>query len=258
MGIANGLTIPNNIANGNALDAPTAMANWNALLVALNRALLDAGNGNGMAAAGSQIHNLGAGTASTDAINLGQVSGVYLPLTGGTLTGPLAATAGLTAATQAVNDNTTAVATDAFVQTQLAASLATYATLVSPAFTGVPTAPTAAVGTNTTQIATTAFAIANGGMGSAAQAWTNETVSRAFGTTYTNGTGKGISVCVSLISGSGNLQQAVTVGGNIIAYIPNYNSLPPFPFTFNVPSGATYSITGGAGGPLIGSWWEMR
>ena len=32
-----------------------------------------------------------------------------------------------------------------------------YATLASPAFTGVPTAPTAAAGTNTTQLATTAF-----------------------------------------------------------------------------------------------------
>lgn len=35
--------------------------------------------------------------------------------------------------------------------------IAGYATLASPAFTGVPTAPTAAAGTNTTQIATTAF-----------------------------------------------------------------------------------------------------
>ena len=257
MSIANGLTIPNNIANGNTTDAPTAMANWNALLVALNRALLDTGGGSGMNAQNTQIHNLAAGTASSDAINLGQLSS-YLPLAGGTLTGPLVATAGLTATTQAVNDSTPAVATDAFVQAQLAASLATYATLVSPAFTGVPTAPTAAAGTNTTQIATTAFAIANGGMGSSAQAWTNETASRAFGTPYTNSTGRGIQVCVQLVSGTSNLQQAVTVGANIIAYIPNYNSLPPFPFTFIVPSGATYSITGGAGGPSIGSWWELR
>lgn len=36
----------------------------------------------------------------------------------------------------------------------------TYATLVSPAFTGIPTAPTAAPGTVTTQLATTAFAAA--------------------------------------------------------------------------------------------------
>ena len=36
-------------------------------------------------------------------------------------------------------------------------SIAAYATLASPTFTGVPLAPTAAPGTNTTQIATTAF-----------------------------------------------------------------------------------------------------
>lgn len=34
-----------------------------------------------------------------------------------------------------------------------------YATLASPALTGVPTAPTAAAGTNTTQLATTAYAM---------------------------------------------------------------------------------------------------
>jgi hypothetical protein len=37
------------------------------------------------------------------------------------------------------------------------------ATLIGPAFTGVPTAPTAAVGTNTTQLATTAFVEAKPG-----------------------------------------------------------------------------------------------
>jgi len=37
------------------------------------------------------------------------------------------------------------------------ATIASYATLANPAFTGVPTAPTATSGTNTTQIATTAY-----------------------------------------------------------------------------------------------------
>lgn len=36
-------------------------------------------------------------------------------------------------------------------------NLSIYATLASPALTGIPTSPTATVGTNTTQIATTAF-----------------------------------------------------------------------------------------------------
>jgi hypothetical protein len=41
--------------------------------------------------------------------------------------------------------------------TGLVAALALFATLASPALTGVPTAPTAAAGTSTTQLATTAF-----------------------------------------------------------------------------------------------------
>lgn len=52
-----------------------------------------------------------------------------------------------TAPTQAAGNNSTRLATTAFVQGEKA----------SPALTGIPTAPTAAGGTNTTQIATTAF-----------------------------------------------------------------------------------------------------
>ena len=62
-------------------------------------------------------------------------------LTSPTMTGtPAAPTATST-------DDSTQVATTAFVQAQK----------VSPAFTGTPTAPTASYGTNTTQLATTAF-----------------------------------------------------------------------------------------------------
>jgi hypothetical protein len=49
-------------------------------------------------------------------------------------------------------DNSTRLATTAFV-----ATLTGFAPLASPAFTGTPTAPTAAPATNTTQLATTAF-----------------------------------------------------------------------------------------------------
>ena len=51
-----------------------------------------------------------------------------------------------TAATQALGDSSTKLATTAFAQT-----------MQSPAFTGTPTAPTATAGTATTQLATTAF-----------------------------------------------------------------------------------------------------
>lgn len=72
---------------------------------------------------------------------------------GGTLgvTGAASLNGGGTSTTPATGDNSTAIATTAFVKAQA------YAALTSPAFTGTPTAPTAAVGTNTTQLATCAY-----------------------------------------------------------------------------------------------------
>lgn len=58
-----------------------------------------------------------------------------------------------TAPTQTAGNNSTRLATTAFV----AALGALKANLASPTFTGTPAAPTAAAATNTTQIATTAF-----------------------------------------------------------------------------------------------------
>lgn len=63
---------------------------------------------------------------------------------------------GSTATTQSAADNSTKVATTAYVDTGLALK----ANLASPTFTGTPAAPTAAPGTNTTQLATTAFVTA--------------------------------------------------------------------------------------------------
>jgi len=107
---------------------------------------------------------------------------------GGTLTvtGATTLTGGGTSTTPATDNNTTAIATTAFVVGQAAATAPvmngtaavgtslryarqdhvhptdiTVAPLASPALTGTPTAPTASIGTNTTQIATTAFVLAN-------------------------------------------------------------------------------------------------
>jgi hypothetical protein len=84
-----------------------------------------------------------------------------------------------TATTQTLGNNTTKVATTAFVKAAgdlkadvesptftgtvtipSGASIAGFAPLASPSFTGTPTAPTAATGTNTTQIATMAALLA--------------------------------------------------------------------------------------------------
>jgi hypothetical protein len=64
------------------------------------------------------------------------------------------ALAAATATTPATADNSTAVATTAYVRAQA------YAPLASPTLTGTPAAPTATVSTNTTQIATTEFTLA--------------------------------------------------------------------------------------------------
>lgn len=58
-----------------------------------------------------------------------------------------------TAPTASAADNSTKIATTAYVDTADALK----ANLASPTFTGTPAAPTAAGGTNTTQVATTAF-----------------------------------------------------------------------------------------------------
>jgi hypothetical protein len=70
---------------------------------------------------------------------------------------PITLPNGSVATTQTSSDNTTKVATDAFVQS----NLSSYAPLASPALTGTPTVPTATAGTNTTQAASTAFVLAN-------------------------------------------------------------------------------------------------
>ena len=134
----------------------------------------------------------------------------YLPLAGGTLTGPLVAqdiqatkaTVGGGSAIASINPNGPFTLTNLldlvgknnvdgseYVFTfqgvtqpngtgvqQIILTLPTIAgelaLLDSPPFTGVPTAPTAALGTNTTQLATTAFVLANAGGGAVSSVFT--------------------------------------------------------------------------------------
>lgn len=61
------------------------------------------------------------------------------------------------APTATTGDNSSSVATTAFVANTVAGLGSAYAPTTSPSFSGTPTAPTAAAATNNTQIATTAF-----------------------------------------------------------------------------------------------------
>jgi hypothetical protein len=99
----------------------------------------------------------GALTASTVATFNGRSGAVNLianDISGasGALLASPAFTGTPSAPTPTAGDNSTRLATTAFV-----ASQSGFAPLASPAFTGVPTAPTASVGTNSTQLATTAY-----------------------------------------------------------------------------------------------------
>lgn len=140
------------------------------------------------------------------------------------------------------------------------ANFATYfAKLVSPAFTGIPTAPTAAAGTNTTQLATTAFVQGEGfsklGVG---QTWQDVTASRAFGTTYTNTTGKPIYVFVAgTIQAGATTRISLYVSGIEVTYFNTTGGSFSLPWVCGIiPNGAQYYVTQASSSVV--KWTELR
>jgi hypothetical protein len=123
---------------------------------------------------------------------------------------------------------------------------------------GTPTAPTAAAGNNSTQIATTAFVMANAGGLGYGQTWQDLTASRAVTTTYTNTTGKPISVAVEVyVSSSG--QAYISVGGVYAAM--TYGSAQVtelYGLNTIVPANATYSVVFVNGTGSLYKWSELR
>jgi hypothetical protein len=157
-----------------------------------------------------------------------------------------------TAPTAAVNDNTTQLATDAFVNTQIAADLAAYAPLASPHFGGAPTAPTQAFGVYDLTIATTAF-VENFGIGTISGGYRNVTGSRSLGTTFTNTTGGPLTVAVTVTLPSTNSIVAAVAGATILQQENPSGVTGVFSVYFIVPPGATYECP--SGGALI-NWNE--
>lgn len=128
-----------------------------------------------------------------------------------TVTGSAFLNGGGTTTTPATADNTTKIATTAFVKAQ------NYAPSASPAFTGVPTAPTAAVGNNTTQLATTAF-VAN----EISDKAPTKTGSGASGTWGINITGTSAGVSSGVVNGStGSFTGDVTLSGTGQLKVPS-------------------------------------
>ena len=128
-------------------------------------------------------------------------------------------------------------------------------------------AATPAVGDNTTKLATTAFVKASG-LGGGGQSWQSLTASRAFGTTYTNSTGRPIMVAVTVgIDGAGSGPRPYLesrVSGILVGYtVLGDRNGSNFEWGYGtvsmlVPDGATYVASVTSGSPTILSWAELR
>lgn len=98
-----------------------------------------------------------------------------------------------------------------------------------------------------------------GGTGSN-QTWTSVTGSRAFGTTYTNSTGRPIMVSVSG-SNNTNASWAIitpTVGGVTLPDARGIVNQSYATLSFIVPAGATYVITNSGTAVALQAWVELR
>ena len=148
-----------------------------------------------------------------------------------------------TAPTPSTADNSTTVATTAYVKS----NLSSYAPLASPALTGTPTAPTAAVTDNSTTLATTAFV--KGGYRlkriftlTSSQTYTLTSDIRAL---YVEAIGGG--------GGSGALpatssNASVSGGGGSGGYSASWLTSPAASYTVTIGGGGAAGTSGGAGG----------
>jgi len=143
-------------------------------------------------------------------------------------------------------------------------SSGTLAITDSPVFTGTPTLPTGTIGItqasgdNSTKLATTAFVTGQDlGVG---QTWQDMTASRTVGVTYTNTTGKPITVCLSIdISGAAGALYRAAVSGIVVWDTKASSAYQDYVNIFLIiPTGGTYSVTQTAGTYAIMIWTELR
>ena len=91
------------------------------------------------------------------------------------------------------------------------------------------------------------------GSSSSAQTWQNVKASRAFGTTYTNSTGRPIQVIVACAGANGIVY--ATVAGVTFQIGYSAVSISDGIGSFIVPTGSTYSITWSS---TMNAWTELR
>ena len=203
------------------------------------------------------------------------------------VTGTSTLTGNVTAPTQSSSDNSTKVATTAFVTAKvgtlgtMASQNATAVAITGGTITGITDLTVADGGTGASSITANSVVLGNGtsalsgnlvapstsgnvltsngttwtsatpaGSLGIGQTWQNVTGSRAFGSTYTNSTGKPIAVSVSgTANGNGSFVLILYVNGAEIGYSTVYAANAGYRVNsfFIVPNGATYAVSGSGG-----------
>jgi hypothetical protein len=214
------------------------------------------------------------------------------------VTGTSTLTGNVTAPTQSSSDNSTKVATTAFVTAKvgtlgtMASQNATAVAITGGTITGITDLTVADGGTGASTLSANAVLLGNGtsalqtvapstsgnvltsngttwtsatpaGSLGVGQTWQNVTGSRAFGSTYTNSTGNPIAVSVSgTASGSGSFVLILYVNGAEIGYSTVYAANAGYRVHsfFIVPNGATYAVSGSGGisATTLYNWSELR
>lgn len=90
------------------------------------------------------------------------------------------------------------------------------------------------------------------------QSWADYTSSRALGGSYTNNTGKPISIQVQGNDPSSSGSLIATVGGVAIGGNSSGGSNYACAINVIVPNGVAYSVTGSVGSITLIGWWELR
>jgi len=193
-----------------------------------------------------------------------------------TFTGTPSLPTGTTGVTQTAGNNTTALATTAFVQAadsaaitaeRIATATLTNKSLTSPTLTGTPIAPTAALNTNTTQVATTAYVVAQiaddaptkTGTGASGTWGIDITGNAATATKLTTASGSAPSYSArAWVNFNGTGTVAIRASGNVTSITDNGTGDYTVNFTTAMPD-ANYAVatsgegfTLGAGGALQG------
>ena len=179
--------------------------------------------------------------------------GTKAPLASPTFTGTVGGITSSMVGLGSVNNTSDA---DKPVSTATQTALNLKANLSSPNLTGTPTAPTANAGTNTTQIATTAN-VYNSVIGFG-QTWQDVTSSRSLGTTYTNTTGKPITVTAYCGAITNNLNFVYLYINGILTHTTcnqGYQGAVSGVIGI-VPNGSTYRVDNG--GNSYSGWKELR